>query len=33
MKESDAEDLASNDGPESCADSRKDVGEALTGVP
>ena len=32
MKESYIEGLASHDGPESCADLRKGVGEALTGV-
>lgn len=32
MKESYIEGPASHDGPESCADARKDVGEALTGV-
>jgi hypothetical protein len=31
MKEPDDEGLASHIGPESCADVRKDVGEALTG--
>ena len=32
MKESHVEGLATHDGPESCADARKGVGEALTGV-
>jgi len=32
MKEPHAEGLASHDDPESCADSRKGVGEALTGA-
>jgi len=31
MKESNIEDLASHDGPESCAGSREGVSEALTG--
>ncbi len=31
MKESNIEDLASHDGPESCAGFRNGVGEALTG--
>jgi hypothetical protein len=31
MKESNIEDLASHDGPESCVGSREGVGEALTG--
>jgi hypothetical protein len=32
MKESDIKGLASHDGPESCACSRKTAGKALTGV-
>jgi len=32
MKESNIEEIANHDGPESCADSRKGGGEALTGV-
>ena len=32
MKESHIEGLASHDGPESCAGTRKGAGEALTGV-
>ena len=32
MKESHVEGLATHDGPESCATSRKGSGEALTGV-
>ena len=32
MKESYVEELATHGGPESCADAREGVGEALTGV-
>ena len=32
MKESYVEGLAAHDGPESCVDARKGLGEALTGV-
>ena len=32
MKEPHIEGVASHDGPESCVDARKGVGEALTGV-
>ncbi len=32
MKESHIEGVATHDGPESCVDVRKGVGEALTGV-
>ncbi len=32
MKESNIKGIANHDGPESCADVRKDGGEALTGV-
>ncbi len=32
MKESDTEGVATHSGPESCADVREGVGEALTGV-
>lgn len=32
MKEPHIEGVATHDGPESCVDSRKGVGEALTGV-
>jgi hypothetical protein len=32
MKEPHLEGVATHDGPESCVDARKGVGEALTGV-
>jgi hypothetical protein len=32
MKESHIEGLANHNGPESCVDTRKGMGEALTGV-